>query len=57
MGVKDLKTRKVVNISLDLKNIEKLKELSEKTGIPQTRLADKALELLFKKYESGEKLF
>lgn len=57
MGVKDLKNRKVVNISLRLDLIEKLDVLAEKTGLPKTRLCDRALELLFEKCEKGENLF
>jgi hypothetical protein len=34
-----------------------LDELAVKTGIPKTRLCDKALELLFEKNDKGENVF
>lgn len=35
-------------------NKEKLEEVSKRTGIPMSRLADEALELLFKQYKEDE---
>ena len=40
---------------VDKVNAEKLKQLSEKTLIPQSRLLDKSLELLFEYYEKNNK--
>lgn len=39
-----------ITISIDKKNIVAIKELSETTRIPQSRLLDEAIEDLLKKY-------
>ena len=57
MGAKDLKNRKIPGISIDNKLISFLREYSKQTGIPQTRLLDKAIELLKEKVEKGENLY
>ena len=45
-----LKTRKVIGSSIDIKLVEALKELSDETLIPQSKLLDKAITLLLKEY-------
>jgi hypothetical protein len=57
LGAKDLKNRKIPGISIDNKLISFLREYSKQTGIPQTRLLDKAIELLKEKVEKGENLY
>lgn len=47
-----LKNRRKLGSPVKIENAEKLKELSEKTMIPQSKLLDKALELLFKEFEN-----
>lgn len=47
----DLKTRKRFTSTIDIALQEQLKNLSELTRIPQTRLLDEALEDLFNKYK------
>lgn len=44
-----------VSLTVDPKNSERLKELSDKTRIPQARLLDEAIELLSKKYKKEGK--
>lgn len=46
----DLKNRQRYTASLDNGLIEKLKELSTKTKIPQSKLLDEAIELLLQKH-------
>lgn len=50
-----LKTRAPLSNSIDKELKIKLKELSDKTRIDQSKLLDEALEDLFKKYESQAK--
>jgi hypothetical protein len=57
LGTKDLKNRKVINISLELSLIEFLKDYSQRTGIPQTRLVDRAVTDLKEKVERGENIY
>lgn len=45
----ELTTRKVVNTTLSKDNAEKLKALSKRKGIPQTRILDDAVDGLYKK--------
>jgi len=47
----DLKNRKRYTNSIDIKLLEMLKELSQATRIPESRLLDEAIEDLLKKYE------
>lgn len=51
MALSDLKTRKRFTSTIDIALQEQLKNLSELTRIPQTRLLDEALEDLFNKYK------
>ena len=44
----DLKNRKRVNITVDIKLHERLKEISEDTGAPISRLIEKALKEKYK---------
>lgn len=46
-----LVNRKKLGSPVSIENAEKLKKLSERTMIPQSRLLDKSLELLFEYYE------
>jgi hypothetical protein len=39
--------------TLDLGLIKKIKELSDKTRVPQSKLLDEAIEDLLRKYEKG----
>lgn len=52
MENKTLKRRVKLGSPVKIENCEKLKELSKRTLIPQSRLMDLALELLFKEYEN-----
>lgn len=47
-----LVNRKKLGSAVKTEYAEKLKELSEETMVAQSRLLDKALELLFKEYEN-----
>jgi predicted DNA-binding protein len=47
----DLKNRQRYTNSFRKELIDKLKELSEKSKIPQSRLLDEAIELVLRKYE------
>lgn len=47
-----LKNRKKLGSPVTIENAMKLKQLSDKTMIPQSRLLDMALELLFKEFEN-----
>lgn len=47
--------RKKISFTLDPENVKRLKELSNKTRIPQSRLVDEALELLSIKYRKEGK--
>lgn len=49
MHMAELTTRKVVNTTLSKDNAEKLKALSKRKGIPQTRILDDAVDGLYKK--------
>lgn len=44
-----------ISSSIDPKLNEKLKKLSEETMIPQSKLLDKAIELLLEKYNRKDK--
>lgn len=46
-----LVNRKKLGSAVKTEYAEKLKELSEETMVAQSKLLDKALELLFKEYE------
>jgi hypothetical protein len=46
----DLKTRERYTNSIDINLLNQLKALSETTKIPQSKLLDKAIELLLKDY-------
>lgn len=47
-----LKNRIAISNSVDIKLYEKLKELSESTMIPISRLLDRGIELVIKEYEA-----
>lgn len=47
-----LVNRKKLGSPVKIENAEKLKELSEETMIAQSKLLDRALELLFKEFEN-----
>lgn len=47
----ELKNRKRISASISLSNHTALKDLSDTTRIPQSRLLDEALNDLFAKYE------
>jgi len=47
----DLKNRVRYTNSIDIKLLNRLKELSSITKIPQSKLIDEAIELLIKTYE------
>ena len=47
-----LKNRTRIGSAIDIELYNKLKELSEKTRIPISKLLDEALEDLFKKHEN-----
>jgi len=51
----DLKNRQRYTTSVDNELVEKFKELSTKTKIPQSKLLDEAIELVLKKYGKPEK--
>jgi transcription initiation factor TFIIIB Brf1 subunit/transcription initiation factor TFIIB len=57
MGVKDLKNRKNINITLDKELLEFVDKYARQTGIPKTRIHDKALEILREKVEKGENIY
>jgi metal-responsive CopG/Arc/MetJ family transcriptional regulator len=50
----DLKNRERITFSIKKELVDKIKELSESTRIPQSRLIDEAIELLLRKHQ-GEK--
>jgi hypothetical protein len=49
-----LKTRKHYGVTIDLKLLDKFKELSESTRIPQSRLMDEAIKDLLEKFKGGK---
>jgi len=51
----ELKNRVHYGVTLDKKLVIRLRELSESTKIPQSKLMDEALEILFRKYEKESK--
>lgn len=51
----DLRNRQRYTTSVDNELVEKFKELSTKTKIPQSKLLDEAIELVLKKYGKPEK--
>jgi len=51
----DLKNRQRYTNSFNNELIEKLRNLSIDTKIPQSKLLDEAIELVLKKYEKPEK--
>lgn len=51
MANKDLKNRTPIGSAVDKKLYENLKNLSKETGVPISKLLDKALELLLKSAE------
>lgn len=50
-----LKNRKKLGSAVKTEYAEKLKELSEETMVAQSKLLDRALELLFEFYEKNNK--
>jgi len=54
MGIKDLKTRKVVNFSIDIELLKRLDKYSKETGIPKTRIYDFALREYLDKMEGKQ---
>ncbi|RCX20857.1 ribbon-helix-helix protein [Anaerobacterium chartisolvens] len=57
MGRKDLKNRKDITLTLSKESHDFLAEYAKSTGIPKTRLVDKALEIMKEKIEKGERVF
>lgn len=55
MNNRGLTTRTPLSNAVDTKLYDKLKELSEKTRIPMSKLLDEALELLFEKHNGNSK--
>lgn len=55
MNNRGLKTRTPLSNTVDTKLYDKLKELSDKTRIPMSKLLDEALELLFEKHSDSLK--
>ena len=51
MANKDLKNRHAFSNSLDNKLWEKITEINKNTGIPLSKLLDKAVELLLKEHK------
>jgi len=51
----ELRYRRHYGVTVDIKLLDKLKELSETTQIPQSKLIDRAITLLLKEYEKGSK--
>ena len=51
MANKDLKTRTPMSNAIDTKLLDKLKEYSQQTSIPISKLLDKAIELFLKSAE------
>ena len=51
MANKDLKTRTPISNAVNTELLNKLKDYSKKTGIPISKLLDKAIELLLKSTE------
>ena len=49
----DLINRKVINTTLSKDNAEKLRTLSKRKGIPQTRVLDRAVDTLYQKEEAS----
>lgn len=54
MAVKDLKNRKVKNLSIDRRLAEWLEEYSKKNNIPMGRIMDEALKLYKDKFEGPQ---
>jgi len=54
MKKSSLKNRERYTNSIDKELLRKLKELADKTRIPQSRLVDEALEDLLRKYGGGD---
>lgn len=50
-----LKNRTPISNAVDTKLFEQLKQLSEQTMIPMSKLLDKAIELVLKEYEKPAK--
>ncbi len=50
-----LKNRTPISNAIDTKLFEQLKQLSERTMIPMSKLLDKAIELVLKEYEKPAK--
>jgi hypothetical protein len=55
LKLSDLTTRKRYTNTIDIKLLESLKELSQQTRIPESRLLDEAIHDLLKKYEAPTK--
>ena len=51
----DLVTRQRYTNSIDIRLIERLKQLSSWTKIPQSKLLDEAIELILKEYDKPQK--
>lgn len=52
----ELKNRKRVSISIDHKTIERLNELSDKSGVSKSKLVDWAIFNLQEVYKKGDQL-
>jgi hypothetical protein len=48
---RDLKTRTAFSNAVDSELLDKLKEYSQESGIPLSKLLDKAIELLLKEHK------
>ena len=57
MAWKNLKTRKQLTVTIDIKHSDFINAYSDKTGIPKSVLIDKGIEMLREKIEKGENLF
>jgi hypothetical protein len=57
LAVKDLKNRKQLTVTVDIRLLEFIYRYSKKTNIPKSVLIDKGIELLKEKIDRGENIF
>lgn len=50
----DLKNRTRIGSAIDNELLEKLKDLSKETKVPQSKLLDEAIELLLREYKNED---
>ncbi|MDK7667424.1 MULTISPECIES: ribbon-helix-helix domain-containing protein [Cytobacillus] len=50
----DLKNRTRIGSAIDNELLEKLKDLSKETKVPQSKLLDEAIELLLREYKNDD---